>query len=530
MPHSDPREGATDGIHPGSAGLAGASLTGPGRGRSWTALGLVLLLCGALGCGGRRPPPPLILLVTVDTLRADHIGAYGSPDPTPHIDALARDSVLFEIAYGPAPFTFASISALLTGQLPRTVGAVTNRSFLAADVPTLATRLQAAGFATGAVVSSDVLKRSSGLARGFDVFDDHLPVTAFYMPERDAPETTRAALAALDQLLAHRPAPAFLWVHYQDPHGPYTPPLALRDRYLPTEMAAPDGARKLPVYPIDRGWGAIPRYQAVDAHREVGWYRAGYRGEIAWMDEGVGALLDGVAARGLADTALIIFTADHGESLGEDDYWFAHGEHLSDAQLRVPLILHVPGVPPARRTDVASLVDVAPTLVALLGLDPIDGTPGRDLLSGEPPRPLLIAALRNARARRVGVVTADEKYTISFDPVAVGHEREEKLLALRPDYARVPITDPARLEAARELVRDLQIEVQAHAHPVVRRVLTADDERKLQALGYVEIGDEGGRGTPGHRAAPGPPDTGGAPHPSPGPTAVEVPGAPPAAR
>jgi arylsulfatase len=446
-------------------------------------LGLVAGVLGLAACSASAPPPPLVLLITVDTLRADRLGAYGSKlDATPHLDRLAAESQLFEIAYAPTPFTLASIASLLTGELPEKIGVLNNRAKLGDDIPTLATEFQAAGFATGAVVSSHVLRRASGLARGFDVFDDTTPVTQHYMPERVGPETTEAALGALDQLLAEQPAPAFLWIHYQDPHGPYTPPPELLERYRAQEQVAGDGARTLPVSPMDRGWGAIPRYQVLGEHRDAAFYRASYHAEIAYLDTAIGALLDGLSERGLRDKAVIVFTADHGESLGEDDYWFAHGEHLSDAQLRIPLIVRVPGLAAERRRDNASLLDVAPTLEGLVGIAPPPDAPGRDLIQQREPAPLLVASLSNAAATRVGLVAEGTKYMLSFGR----GPREERLLELRADYAEVPVIDPDRLVAMRRRLAAERSALAAVARPELRQTLSEDDQRKLEALGYVE--------------------------------------------
>ncbi len=308
----------------------------------------LLALCVAWGCWSA---PPDVLLVTVDTLRADHLGAYGSRlGLTPRLDALASESVVFERAYAPSSYTLPSMVALLTGRWPEEAGVDYNTHRLG-DVETLAERLHASGWRTGAVVSNYVLGPRSGLQRGFEHYDVELDARERVrgLLERTARGTTDAALSMLDRLLEAPRRPVFLWIHYQDPHGPYTPPPGFRERQLPAARREPGGRRRLPVAGED-GFGGIPPYQLLPGGRgEVGFYRAGYRGEIAHVDEQIGRLLDGVAARVGRGGVSLVFAADHGEALGESDLWFAHGERLIEPLVRVPLwVRFAGGARPAR--------------------------------------------------------------------------------------------------------------------------------------------------------------------------------------
>ncbi len=353
------------------------------RGLAW--IGAVLLGCGS--------PPPHLILLSVDTLRADHLGAYGDPRGlTPNLDALAAESLRYERAYAPAPLTLPALAGLLTGRHPESLGIRNNVSRLPDGVPALAGRLRDHGFRTGAVVGNGIVREYTGLADGFEIYD-----IEFTLAWRDGdPDrstlTTDAALRVVDALGAGS-GPIFLWVHYLDPHGPYAPPAADRERYLEGERQRPDGRRRLEVSADSRGVGAIPRYQYQEPHREVAWYRAGYAAEVAAVDRELGRLLRGLAERGILEAAVVVFTADHGEGLGEDDYWFAHGERLHDGAVRVPLLLRVPGRAPQVRGELASLLDVAPTLAQLAGVEWEDG-PGVDLLADAAARPrsLLLAA------------------------------------------------------------------------------------------------------------------------------------------
>jgi arylsulfatase len=370
-------------------------------------LALALML---VACGTQAPPPRHLVLISVDTLRADHLGAYGNRfGLTPAIDALAADSQRFSTAYAPAPITLPSVAALLTGRYPDEIAIRSNLAVVPSGIPTVATHLRGKGFKTGAVVSSLVLRERAGLASGFDRYDANLPDAEAQRgaPERTAGPTTDAAIAMLGELLADEVSRAFLWVHYQDPHGPYTPPDALRDRQLDRERQAPGGLRELEVSPGWRGIGVLPQYQYLPPHREVAFYRAGYSGEVTYLDREVGRLLDALADRGILERSVVVFTADHGESLGEDDYWFAHGEHLTDPSIHVPLLIRVPGLGGATRDETASLIDVLPTLAALFDFESEPDLRGVDLLSRAPApggRAIYFRTLDGASRARRGLV------------------------------------------------------------------------------------------------------------------------------
>jgi arylsulfatase len=439
-------------------------------------------------CGGAPPPPDVLLLITVDTLRADRLGAFGSPlGLTPNIDALAEESAVFTAAYAATPFTLPSVSALMTGRHPAELGIFRNESILPETVPTLASELRDRGWQTQAAVSNFILRRASGIGRGFDTFDDEFPQLEAVRkwPERIATDTTDAALHLLDRCRETADAPCFLWVHYQDPHGPYTPPGDLRDRELERERGKSDGKRLLPVSADHTGMGAIPNYQVLDEHRDVAFYRAGYHAEIRYFDEEVGRLLRGLASRELAERTLVAFAADHGEGLGEDDYWFAHGEYLSDPQVRVPLLFRLPGQKPVRRDDVASLTDVLPTLVAAVNDVPIDpAPPGRDLLApgaaNVASRPYL-ATLGASHSVRFGLVEGDYKLVVSerdgvWDGRLTRRGREEiDLTAAAPQ-----ITGPMRKRLKRIHSR------MTRGRAEVRQELSRGERENLRLLGYVD--------------------------------------------
>ncbi|MDP3937077.1 MAG: sulfatase-like hydrolase/transferase, partial [Deltaproteobacteria bacterium] len=249
-----------------------------------------LSMLSLTGCGERPAPRPNVILITVDTLRADRLGCYGnSLGLTPSIDALARRSARFAAAYASAPSTFPSVVSLLTGNHPESSGAVNNYGFLPPDVPTIAGHLRGMGWRTAAVVSNYVLSERAGLGAGFDRYDATFPQTeaVWKNPERIAAETRSAALALVDSF-DRGSSPLFLWVHFQDPHGPYVPPDDLADRYLEAERAAPDGQVLLPLSNNVRGLGGIPTYQVVAGRRHAAEYRAAYDGEVRYADAEIG--------------------------------------------------------------------------------------------------------------------------------------------------------------------------------------------------------------------------------------------------
>lgn len=437
----------------------------------------LVLLALSLWTGCAAPPRHLVL-VSVDTLRADHVGVYGGGAGTPAIDALAAEGVVYRWAFAAAPFTLPAVSAMLTGRFPEDIGIHDNETILPPDVPTLAHRLRAHGFRTGAVVSNWILREAAGLNAGFDAYDARYTDREAFrnVPERIAAHTTDAALTMLDRLRATGER-VFLWVHYQDPHGPYLPPDDLRARYLERERARPDGHRLLPVLPIDRGLGGIHPYQYVPDEREVAFYRAGYRGEVHHVDLEVGRFLDGVRARLPWDETPVVFTADHGEALGEGEYWFSHGETLSEGQVRVPLVIRVPGDAPGVRDDVAASVDIVPTVLRLLGVDDGFTGRGRDLRAGRGQSVAYMATLDAGRTPTFGLVAGGWRYVVAHEPL------REVLVPLGQEEATADAPDGELARRRTEIAR-LRAGL-AHAARAPQQALSADDRARLRALGYV---------------------------------------------
>jgi arylsulfatase A-like enzyme/tetratricopeptide (TPR) repeat protein len=300
-----------------------------------------------------------VLLVSIDTLRADHLGCYGyGGASTPTLDKLAATGVRCRYAIAPAPMTLPSHASLLTGLDPHHHGARANGVFrLDEKVATLAERLRPRGYRTGAVISAYVLDRQYGLAQGFQEYNDDLTqgeqAGKFGFRERRADKTSQAAV---EWLRRHRGDPFFLWVHYFDPHAPYAPPPPYAERFA------------------DRP----------------------YDGEIAFADDQLGRLLSVLDETGTAGRTLLIVVSDHGESLDEHREK-THGIMIYDATMRVPMIWRAPGVLPAGEAiePQVGLIDVVPTVLDLLGEQVPAGLDGVSLLApaSRGPRELYLESL-----------------------------------------------------------------------------------------------------------------------------------------
>jgi len=427
------------------------------------ALSAAILAVCALGTGCSRSPAPVpapvsanrpnVLLVTIDTLRADHVGCYGHAGAaTPTLDGLAARGGRFATAIAHAPLTGPSHACLLTGLTPLGHGFRDNGGFvLPASVPTAAEDFRKAGYRTGAFVSGFPLDRRFGFDRGFDAYDDHLPRgndrrrTPYV--ERFADATTDAALRWLSPAST---APFFLWVHYYDPHAPYEPPGDLARRF-----------RDAP-----------------------------YDGEIAFVDAQLARLLGALESRGALARTIVLATADHGESLGEHGEG-THGLFVYDATLKVPWIIAGPGVAAGRvPATVARGIDVLPTLLDYAGLAAAPAVEGRSLrpaLEGRemsdapayaetlyPEREFGWAPLHALRTARFKLIDAPREEL--YDLAADAKETTNRLREQGPQ--------------ADELRRKLALAVSRPAPAAAAAAAPVDPEtaERLGALGYVGAG------------------------------------------
>lgn len=302
---------------------------------------------------------PNILLITIDTLRADHVGLYGyERATTPQIDKYFQDAMVFDVAYAPTPSTTPSILSMFSGMYPQNHGVRLFCQKISPDVLIVTDYLKRAGYQTGAVVSNAVLAdRACGLGGRFDDYDDHVDEKEPFrddMFERNAARTTDAALQWLN-VKRKKGSPHMLWVHYIDPHGPYRPPA---DKPVDFTHATPKkiDLNRLPYFA--REPGMTDGYEYVDRYDE----------EIAYTDREVGRLLEGYESLGLLEDALVIFTADHGESMMEHDYWFWHQMNVYEETIRIPLAIRSKHLSAKRVKEAVSLIDIAPTLLSAASL------------------------------------------------------------------------------------------------------------------------------------------------------------------
>jgi len=458
------------------------------------------LLAAALAAGmpglcscARRPARPSVLLITVDTLRADHLGAYGYTRPTsPRIDALAREGVLFEKAFATVPRTTQSVATILTGLYPKHHRARGLFSILPEANVTLAEILRGEGYATWAVVSNIFLQPGKGFEQGFDSYSN--PRQRF-----DGDSSAQITDEALGKLRQAPERPFLLWVHYLDPHWSYQPEGRFATLFDPDYRP---GAAMRELAGQQKGDIIFHNRLAPEDRRHL---VALYDGEIAQVDEQVGRLLDGIPPP-LRARLLVILASDHGESLCEHDVCFAHGETLYEDTLRVPLIVALPGrLAPGRFGGAVSLMDLAPTVLSLVGVgqrmgmdgvallsergERLPAAAGREFLFAETDYQLIHAAnpryfIPGVEGRWSGIRRGEEK--LIRIPRPEGALQEAFQLATDPGETR-PL-EPAGLARGGEMARALEgwIDFEPGAGESPEASLTPEQKERLRSLGYLQ--------------------------------------------
>lgn len=407
--------------------------TGEWTGKLSRLLGTGLLVLTYVSCGGESKPN--LLLITLDTTRADYLGCYGSPDvQTPNIDRLAAGGVLFENNIAPSQATNPSHSSMMTGLYLGHHRVYDNTTALADEARTLAEILLDQGYTTLAAVSSRHLNPdNSGFGQGFQAFMESEPF------ELTAEERNELLLPALEETVEE---PFFAWVHYFDPHGDYRPPAEYAHLYPAGHAFKP--VRKRRRMNID--WQGAKR--RVDPDELI----ALYKGEITYLDAQIGRLLEVLTTLDVEDNTLVVLVGDHGESMTEKKIYFCHAG-LYDQVLRVPLIFRLADrVPAGRRVGaLTSSVDILPTVLELLGIEPTEYIDGVSLIptfvddSFKPHEFIVSEAVR-------GVIRAlymdGYKYIKPYPKDWA--MREDHLYQMRTDVAEevdLKETDPARVEA-----------------------------------------------------------------------------------
>jgi arylsulfatase A-like enzyme len=457
-----------------------------------------------LGCRDRRAPTPAprataasgngdnVLLVTIDTLRADHLGAYGYKRATsPRIDALGRLGTVFEGAYTAWPKTRGSMVIMLTGRSPSRNGYSKTHPVLLDFNPTLASVLKEAGYATAAIVDNPNVAAQNGYAKGFDSYRETWEEKGLATEADRMRAITDGGIAFLRGAPADRPF--FLWLHYVNPHAPYTPPAPFDTAFLDGAANAGPRLRLVPDF-----HGGIPKRWAVSGRDRLGYYVAQYDGEIAAVDQEVGRLVEALQGSGVGKKTVMVLTSDHGESLGEHDYYFDHGEDLFEPSLAVPLLVVVPGGKGGVRSRVfASTLDVVPTIldavkvsyppdlggVSLFGATVGKTAPGRERLFAQNDRNLV--ATWNRHFKIVGTPEESGMRFALYDRASDPAEMHDVAKA-RPD----------ELQAQRRILQLFLQQAEKEWEQTRRLIGNAPGEGKLspeaclklKALNYVVAG------------------------------------------
>ena len=446
-------------------------------------MSLLLLACSGSSDPVVRVQRPggSIVFITLDTTRADALGAYGAEfGSSPRFDALAARGVRFEWCLSHVASTLSSHASMMTGLDPHQHAIPRNGFPLPEEIPTVAERLSAAGYDTIGAVSASVIAADMGMAQGFRLFDDELSVDKRKRFEAPANETTDKTLAMVDQ--ADPDKPLFLWVHYYDAHNPYEPPRQFEQRFV-TEDIGTWGAPKRAMKSISDGFRDG---RTTDA--DLRWFREMYQAEVAFQDAEMARLLDGLEARGVLEDASIVITADHGEAFFEDPRSpVGHGPDIDLPLTRVPLLV-VPRQGEARVVqDLVGLSDVGPTLLGLAGLEPVLGE-GRDLgpaLRGEalPPTTVYLEATKPAKDVPPLWNNAHTEHGVAQGEHLLVRSRgghSDRLYAL--DAAQTELSDSEREARLAE-----RLTAWEEAAPPFRDVeLSADVVDALKALGYLE--------------------------------------------
>lgn len=506
-------------------GLGALFRRGPSAVRVALALGLALVNPLARWQQAPAHPAPTpgaksVVIVTLDTTRADHLGVYGARTTTPTLARLAAEGVLYEAALAPIPVTGPSHTSLMTGLGPWSHGVLLNGIPAPAEHPTLAERLAAEGYRTGAFVSAYVLNHSIGLSRGFTTYDDDFSalkgseallgarllaalsrnLNPDEVLERQGGATVDDAVAWLSEGDPSRPY--LLWVHLFDPHGPYAPP-------APYDTAYYEGDPRSPAHTSMAEATGVAAYlqDSLRGVTDAAWVVAQYDGEISYADAQLGRLLDAIDARADAGRTVVVVAGDHGESLGEHGVWFNHGDDLYDPSLHVPLIMRGAELPAgARVNEVVELIDVAPTIYALLGLSGPDDMDGRVLpptgpASAQSARAIAFDREANLAARKAGQLSKPTHRMVGLrSPSALFVLREAKgfddeLYLGEPGPPLSPLPEVSALDAllaepdGAATVEALRARAELLLGGDVERSaveLSAEEKARLEALGYLD--------------------------------------------
>ncbi len=442
--------------------------------------------------------PPNILLITMDTLRADHLGCYGYfRDTSPNLDAFAKEAIVFDRAVSPMATTFPTHVSIMTGVHPLEHGYTSNTRLLDAsfvsspELRTVAEVLKEHGYATAAFVSAAPVRDATGLDAGFDHYSQPQKNDWKAHGIRRAGETNEAVYAWLAGR-ADREQPFFAWVHYFDPHWPYDPPPPY-DGMFTTDGGLLSWLKERRIAGTFAKWA--PR-DAADIHNA-------YDGEIRYMDDRMGELFDRLRRGGWWDRTIVVVTADHGEALGQHG-WHAHGR-IHGEQINAPLLIRLPWDHPGQpgRVDIRmSLIDVFPTVFGLVG-PPLEGLMARQATGGDVFGDRLARpAVFSQRADREGDWEPGLKFALTTRRWRYFHltEGEDQLFDLTRDPHEFTDVIGQFPDIAERLRREILQRIETYrARGRARRVETGRGDRRprpdasmkrdLEALGYIDSDD-----------------------------------------
>ena len=449
---------------------------------SGRALLFVILLCVILAAAFDDTigsPRANVLLIVIDTLRADHLGCYGYERATsPNIDGFSKTGVLFQNAYCQMPTTGPSHASIFTSRYPKSHGVLKNGWVLHDTYSTLAEILKKNGYVTGAVVSSFVLSAKFGYSRGFDSYDEEFPRgqgslgggnwEGHSMPGAFDQRADVATQKAVRWIRQHKKETFFLWVHYFDPHDPYEPPEPYLEEFVEENMS--------------------PSEKLI----------ASYDGEIRFVDDELGKLLDTMRKEGLDSNTLTIIMSDHGEGLGQHG-WMKHGFFLYDEQAKIPLTMSFPGVIPkgVNLNSVVQTIDILPTTLDLLGLRHHENFSGRSLVDmiRKPEdsygHTAYLERRRYIDGKRGDFRVEGDKFAVRRDDMKyiwAPQEETEELYDLTKDRGELSnIIDqhPEIAAEMRKLILEWKEERDADIEEF-KQTLDPVSRAKLRALGYID--------------------------------------------
>ncbi|MBW1709568.1 MAG: sulfatase [Deltaproteobacteria bacterium] len=470
-----------------------------------------------------------VLLISIDTLRADHLSCYGYPRRTsPNLDRLAREAALFEYAFAPCSYTVPSFTSMMTSRWPSWHTAklyFQAPCALTPEMVPLAELMAASGYRTAAFISTVVLNRqNSGLDRGFEIYNQDITVPELNRPMflyRQAKDTIEAASAWLQDIADE---PFFLWIHLMDVHGPYNPPpphdshfindgsdLTPFDRFhLPliktpiTRNTAPeDYVPGIPAYQVlgfesSPNEGSPPNYESRFRR-----YLDRYDGAIHYTDLAIGRLLAMLKSRNCYDNTFVIVHSDHGEAFGEQGVFFFHGLTVTRDQIHVPLIIKAGQLAPGRYTDPVSLCDIMPFLVEALDLNDPGGMMGRSLISPPDPQRLIPSQI----LRQLAVINNENLYLYGdgwfespendtlFETAEGLHFLERSQPCRRYKYRKDPLSyhpldpgqDKVRVNAwAHDFVSEANTQIFKSEPLIMDEKETSAITERLRSLGYLD--------------------------------------------